>query len=205
MDKVWRQILAGAAMVLLCLGAVRADGPFPDMLSTADRDRLSRYEPVRKAILRYAYEHATPAQLAILESVLLGTARDIPLADLQGEWRCRTLELTRSARQVLLAHEHFTCQIAEGLEGLRLQQLNGPRRLAGAFYDIGETKLGYVGAVARGDGASSPRYGQAPQYNRAGYLIIMSRHRMRLEFPLPPGDADNDFEILELWRPTSAP
>ncbi len=191
-----------AGLLLASTGAV-ADGPFPDMLSTTDRDRLSRYEPVRRATLKYVREHASQADLLVLESVLAGSASDIAPADLAGDWNCRTLKLARKRELPLAIYASFRCRIIDDSAGLHLEKLSGSQRTAGTFYDIGETKLGYVGAQALGNETSPPRYGHSPERNQVGYLIPVSVTHMRLEFPQPP--YESDFDILELRRPLPMP
>ncbi|GAA5235692.1 DUF4893 domain-containing protein [Verticiella sediminum] len=190
---------AGAAALLLFASApVRADAPFPDMLTSLDRDRLSMYEPVRRDTLAYVRKHGEPAQVAELERVLEGSARDIAPAELAGVWRCRVIKLARVPELPIVIYQDFECRITDDSEGLRLEKLTGSQRTGGTFYDIGETRLGYAGALALGDEAHIPRYGEKRARNQVGYLVPISPQRMRLEFPRPPHEAD--LEILELHR-----
>lgn len=184
--------------VALASGGAHADAPFPDMLSSLDRDRLSLYEPVRRATLAHVREHAEPALLQQLEAVLDGSARDIPPAELAGDWRCRLIKLSRKGELPLVIHPDFDCRVIDDEAGLRLEKTSGSQRTAGTFHDIGETRLGYAGALALGDEAAIPRYGERQERNQVGYLMPLSAQRMRLEFPRPQHEAD--LEILELRR-----
>lgn len=197
-----RRAVIGLAASFLSVGAW-ASGPFPDMLSTADRDRLSRYEPVRRTTLAYVRAHANPIDLATLEAALAGSASDIPPAELAGEWRCRTIKLARNEELPLVIYASFRCLMHDDSAGLRLEKLTGSQRTKGTFYDIGETKLGYVGTLALGDEPNAPKYGEDPERNQVGYLIPVSATHMRLEFPSPVYEAD--FEVLELRRPLPIP
>jgi len=190
-----------SALLCAAVGGARATGPFPDMLSTADRDRLSRYEPIRRATLAFVQKHAEPEDLAVLQSVLQGSASDLAPADMAGEWLCRTIKLSRKRDLPLIIYPDFRCIITDDTAGLRLKRLTGSQRTAGTFYDVGETKLGYVGALALGDETRTPAYGENPERNHVGYLIAVSPERMRVEFPSPV--FESDFDILELHRPVS--
>ena len=193
-------LFVGSAVLFAVAACAQASGPFPDMLSTADRDRLSRYEPIRRATLEFVWQHAAPRDLAALQSVLNGSASDLRPAEMAGEWLCRTIKLSRKRDLPLVIYPDFRCVITDDPAGLRLKRLTGSQRTAGTFYDIGETRLGYVGALALGDEKRTPAYGENPERNHVGYLIAVSPERMRLEFPSPV--FESDFDILELHRPS---
>jgi hypothetical protein len=198
-----RVCLAVYATLLWALSPVVAASPFPDMLSTADRDRLSRYEPVRQATLQHVRQHADEVNALTLDLILAGSARDIPPRQLTGEWSCNTIRLRRTPERPMTVSPRFRCLVIEDRRGLRLQQLTGARRTGGAFHDIGETRLGYVGAFALGDETTPPRYGERADRNHVGYLIPLSPTRMRLEFPSP--GHGSEFDILEFRRPRPIP
>lgn len=193
--------LCGVLMCLLPLGCMAS--PFPDMLSTTDRDRLSRYEPVRRATLQHVRQHVDEVNAFALSLILEGSASDIPASQLTGEWSCNTIRLRRTQDHPMTVSPRFSCLITEERRGLRLQQLTGTRRTSGVFHDIGETRLGYVGAFALDGETTAPRYGERADRNHVGYLIPLSLTRMRLEFPLP--SYDSEFDILELRRPNPVP
>lgn len=190
--------------VLLCmLPEAGRTSPFPDMLSTTDRDRLSRYEPVRRATLQHVRQHVDEVNAFTLNLILEGSASDIPLGQLIGEWSCNTIRLRRTQDRPMTVSPRFSCLITQDRRGLRLQQLTGARRTSGVFHDIGETRMGYVGAFALDDETKAPRYGERADRNHVGYLIPLSLTRMRLEFPSP--SYDSEFDILELRRPRPIP
>lgn len=195
--------LALCSVLLGMLPSVGLASPFPDMLSTADRDRLSRYEPVRRATLQHVRQHVDEVNAFTLNLILEGSASDIPLAQLAGEWSCNTVRLRRTQDRPMAVSPRFSCLITEDRRGLRLQQLTGSRRTSGVFHDIGETRLGYVGAFALDAETTAPRYGERADRNHVGYLIPLSLTRMRLEFPSP--GYDSEFDILELRRPRPIP
>jgi len=190
--------------VLLCmLPEAGRTSPFPDMLSTTDRDRLSRYEPVRRATLQHVRQHVDEVNAFTLNLILEGSASDIPLGQLTGEWSCNTIRLRRTQDRPMTVSPRFSCLITQDRRGLRLQQLTGVRRTSGVFHDIGETRMGYVGAFALDDETKAPRYGERADRNHVGYLMPLSRTRMRLEFPSP--SYASEFDTLELRRPRPIP
>lgn len=198
-----RLVLALCGALLCTLPGHTMATPFPDMLSTADRDRLSRYEPVRRTTLQHVRQHVDEVNAFTLDAVLEGSARDLPLEQLTGEWTCNTIRLRRTQERPMVVSPRSECLITEHRRGLRLQQLTGARRTSGVFHDIGETRMGYVGAFALDDETGTPRYGERAERNHVGYLIPLSLTRMRLEFPSPSYDAE--FDILELRRPRPMP
>jgi hypothetical protein len=67
-------------------------------------------------------------------------------ADMADEWQCRTLKLSGLLPSAI--NDWFRCRITDDSAGLRLEKVTGLQRTAGPFYDLGETRLGYVGATA---------------------------------------------------------
>jgi len=194
-----RTVLATAALLgAFYVGTAYSGDVFPDMLTSADRDRLAIYQPLRASVIDYVRQYAKEDDLNTLERVLEGTAIDIPPEQLVGFWDCRLLRLVRLPVTPILIYQKFECEVFRGDNGLRLRKLTGSQRTAGAFHDIGETRLGYVGALTVGDEKKPVRYGEQARRNQAGYLIPVSSRRMRLEFPQP--GFESDFDILELWR-----
>src|SRR5690606_6580025 len=125
-----------------------------------------------------------------LDAILAGSASDLPPDQLVGEWSCNTIRLKRFGSRPMVVSARFQCVITQKRRGLYLQQLTGPRRTSGVFHDIGETRMGYVGAFAVQDETTAPRYGEHPERNHVGYLIPVSITRMRVEFPSPDYDSD---------------
>lgn len=194
---VCRFWLAGVTM-LAGAGAALADGPYPDMLVTADRDRMQRFAPLRDDIIDYVQEHAARDELPVLNEVLNGSAIDIAPSALTGVWYCRTLKLSRDPELTLVVYGDFACLITDDHVGLRLQKLTGSQRTNGTFYDIGETRRAYVGALTLGDESGMVEYGDASDRNQVGYLYVLAPNRMRLELPAP--HYESDFDILFLHR-----
>lgn len=192
------QSAGGLLLLTAGLAAVQASGTYPDMLSTADRDRLSRYTPLRQTTLDYVRAHAEQEDLTVLEATLDGSGADIPPAQLAGVWYCRTLKLSRNPELPLVVYGSFACLITDDSDGLRLQKLTGSQRTSGLFYDIGETRLAYVGALTLGDETEDLLYGARQDRNQVGYLYVITPDRLRLELPAP--HFESDFDILALYR-----
>ena len=192
---------AGAAFTAFALAwtaGAAASGPFPDLLGAADRDRLVVDDEVRRDTIAYVRAHAAPGQVALLDAVLRGAAQDVPAAQMAGDWRCRTIKLARNPALPMVAYADFRCRITDDAAGLQLRKLTGSQRTAGTFFDIGQARRAYAGALSLGGEAGPLRYGQKPERNQVGYLIPLSPTHMRLELPLP--QYESDFDILELRR-----
>src|SRR5690606_30020147 len=109
--------------------------------------------------LQHVRKHIDAIYAVTLDAILAGSASDIPLNQLAGEWSCNTVRLRRTEQRPMIVSARFQCLITEERRGLRLQQLTGPRRTSGVFHDIGETRMGYVGAFALDAETTAPRYG----------------------------------------------
>lgn len=188
--------LPSALAVLLALALpAAATGTFPNGLSEDDQTRLERFEEVRDSALAAAREKGEPVDVAELEKIVEGEAVELAPAGMAGQWRCRTIKL--DGLLPLVVYRDFECRITDDAAGLRLEKLTGSQRTSGTFYDIGEARLGYAGAVAMGD-EGPRRYGEDPGHDQVGYLVPVSPDRMRLELPLP--HRESRFDILELRR-----
>ncbi len=177
---------------------LRAQPSFPDVLNVHDRDRLAIYQPLRESVLEYVQQHAKALDWQELTQILDGHAIDVATEQLVGFWNCRLIRLVRMPIQPILVFQTFECELFEREGQLHVHQVTGSQRLAGAFYDIGETRLGYAGALTIGTETIPLRYGEQSERNQAGYLIPLSKRRLRLELPQP--GYKSDFDILYFWR-----
>ncbi|WBV45236.1 DUF4893 domain-containing protein [Pseudoroseomonas cervicalis] len=184
--------LLGTLLALPALaGVATATGGFPTTLSAEDRQRLEGFDTLRaQAMARIA--EAPPEDRRVLERAMSGTPQRLAPASMAGEWRCRSLQFGPRGATV---YGEFRCRITDDAAGLRLEKLNGSQRPSGTFYDIGETRLGYLGAVAWGDGEGPRRYGEDPERDQAGYLVPLSARHLRLEYVSRFG-----FDVLDLRR-----
>lgn len=185
---------------LICLafslaGPARADGAIVRLLTAQDRDRLARVDATRSAALADARARGAPADVAVLEGVMSGRLLSVRSADLTGDWRCRTLKLGKSAG--LVAYGWFRCRIVDDGAGWRLDKLTGSQRISGRFYDDGETRMIFAGALSFGD---EPRaaYGRPGARNQVGVAVRPGPDRLRLEFPEP--EFESAFDVMDLER-----
>lgn len=184
------------AFLALCLaGPAVADGAIVRILTAQDRERLARLDATRTAALAEARSRGAPGDVAVLDRVVSGRPLSVRRTDLAGEWRCRTLKLGKAAG--LVVYGWFRCRIVDDGAGWRLDKLTGSQRVSGRFYDDGETRMTFVGALSFGD---EPRaaYGQPGARNQAGIAVRPGPDRLRLEFPEP--EFESAFDILDMER-----
>jgi len=195
-----RLALVGIATCASLLGApvARADGEYPEMLSSIDREKMNGYEHARRSTLAFVREHGKPADVKVVDAALAGSAKKLTTDKLTGDWRCRTIKLSKDAALPIVVYADFRCRIEDQDQGLWLDKLTGSQRTHGGFWDIGEARLAYVGALALGDETREPQYGESQERNQVGYLIPLSPTHLRLEFPRPGAEAD--LEVLEFRR-----
>ena len=188
-------LLASLALAGLPSGAARADGAIVQLLTAADKARLQRFEATRTAAVSAARSAGAPADVAVLDKVLSGKLLSVRSADLTGDWRCRTIKLGKSAG--LVVYGWFRCRIVDDGAGWRLDKLTGSQRVSGRFYDDGETRMIFAGALSFGD---EPRqaYGRPGARNQVAFAVRPGPDRLRLEFPEP--EFESAFDVMELER-----
>lgn len=189
-------VLTGATLLLS--SAAWADGPFPGRLNEADRQALAAHDQRLKQAVDHALAHADDADTAVLNGVISPAAMALPPEKMIGAWRCRSIQLDAADDLPIVVYRDFQCRITDDGAGLGLVKLTGSQRPAGTFYDVGEHRLGFAGALALADEPQAPRYGQQPDRNQVGYLVPLSAKHMRLE--LQQASRAGAFEILELRR-----
>ena len=188
-------LLATLGLVALPSGQARADGSVAGLLTTGDKARISRFDATRAAAVSAAKSTGAPADVAVLEGVLSGRLLSVRSADLTGDWRCRTLKLGKSAG--LVVYGWFRCRIVDDGAGWRLDKLTGSQRVSGRFYDDGETRMIFAGALSLAD---EPRqaYGRPGARNQVALAVRPGPDRLRLEFPEP--EFESAFDVMELER-----
>ncbi|MCR0982145.1 DUF4893 domain-containing protein [Roseomonas populi] len=189
------RIVLTAGLLLASAFSAMADGFFPESLAKADRLALSGFPARRQAAIEEARRLGQPADVAAMDRALEGDAARLRPAELAGDWRCRSVQLGGSLGVV--SYSEFRCRITDDAAGLRLRKLSGSQRTNGAFYDIGEARLGYAGALTYNDDPIL-RYGQNPERNQIGYLAPVSPRHLRLELPAAGGR--EGFEIIDFRR-----
>ncbi len=190
-------LVLAAASTLLAV-PVHADGSFPAMLNDFDQKAYARLPEARVEFRDFAHKHGKKRDVKVLDEVLAGKPVALTPAQMAGEWRCRTLLMRVDPEVALDVRPEFKCRITDDAAGLRLETLTGPYRLAGTFYDIGKTELGFAGAQAWNDEPKAPRYDAQPLRNQAGVLTALSPQRMRLE--LTAVGREDAFYVIDLRR-----
>ncbi|WGF88458.1 DUF4893 domain-containing protein [Marinivivus vitaminiproducens] len=184
-----------ALVAMTMASSAWADGFFPGRLSPADQARLERFDEARAQAVADARARGKPDAVAELDAALAGNPGSIAPADMAGEWRCREIDM--GGRLALAVGPEVRCRILDDAAGLRLETIDGSQRLSGTFYDIGEARLGFAGALATGTDAPLP-YGRSETRDQVGYVVPVARDRVRIEMPRPI--AEFSFQILELRR-----
>ena len=187
--------LALVLAILALAGPALADGAIVRLLTPADKARLERFETVRSTAVAEAKARGAPADVAALERALSGTPMSVRQFDPAGAWRCRTIKLGKSAG--LVVYGWFRCRIVDDGAGWRLDKLTGSQRVSGRFYDDGETRMVFAGALSMAD---EPRqaYGRPGARNQVAVAVRPGPDRLRLEFPEP--EVESVFDVMELER-----
>ncbi|NJM31394.1 MAG: DUF4893 domain-containing protein [Rhizobiales bacterium] len=186
-----------AAVVALLLTALPAwaDGELDKLLSAFDKDRLARFETIRKEALKEARAGGNATDLKTLDSALAGTP--LPMSgsfDASGNWRCRTVKV--GGLLPLVVYPWFKCSIADDGSGWFLKKTTGSQMTQGRFYTESDTRLVYLGAGhVRGD---NPRkYGEAPKEDQVAIAERLAENRLVLQFPAPQYESKFDLLVME--------
>jgi hypothetical protein len=181
----------------LCLTApALADGELDSKITPADKARLADYAKVRAEAIAEAQAGASAADQAVLEKALAGG----PLSfrgdfDPTGKWKCRTIKL--GGMLPLMVYDWFDCRISDDGSGWYLKKTTGSQRTSGRFYDDGDARLVYLGALHYG-GEEPVAYGKDPERDQVAYVFRPGPERLRMEFPSPRFESKLD--IIELKR-----
>lgn len=173
-----------------------ATGELISLITKGDAARLKSYEKIRVEAISEAKAGGSAKDLSVLETVLSGTplsfrSRFNPV----GSWKCRTLKL--GGLLPLTVYPQFKCRILDDGAGWRLEKTGGSQRTSGRFYDDGDTRLVYLGALHYSDEKPKP-YASDPERDQVAHAFRAGENRLRLEFPSPKFESKLD--ILELTR-----
>jgi hypothetical protein len=140
-------------------------------------------------------------QLANAWTQALAAARGAGFArQIAGEGTLLQAEaLPRAAPRPGRAHASFApyfCYVTVEGEQLGLTKQTGSERPAGFLWDDGSDRLIFVGAVAHGNEARPPAYGDNAGRNLVGILERVGTYRYRVAMPRPAGVAVLD--VLEM-------
>lgn len=189
-----------AALVLLaCLaaGAAFADGEVLSKMTAADKAKLEAYDATREKALAEARAGGSTADLAELDKALAKALPVIPEnLDLRGDWRCRVLKLGKGLP--IVVYPWFDCRFVEDDYSLRLDKTGGSQRTSGYFYDDDYRKrMIYLGVLTL-LGQPKVYYAQDRARDQVAYAYVISKNRLRLEFPQP--EYESLLDVLELLR-----
>ncbi len=185
-----------ALMFLALAGPANADGELEARMTAADKARLAAYSTTRAGAIAEARTGGSPADLAALDKVL----EKQPLSfrdgfDPTGKWKCRTIKL--GGMLPLTIYDWFDCRISDDGSGWYLVKTSGSQRTSGRFYDDGETRLVYLGALHYGSDKPID-YGKDAERDQVAYVFRTGPQELRMEFPAPKFESKLD--ILELKR-----
>jgi len=192
--RSWPLLVAWALLGLAAVLPARAEGSLVAVMTAADKERLGKYAETRARAIEEARKGGEASEVAILDDVLAGTLLPLRDADLAGDWRCRTIKLGGSLP--LVVYGWFKCRISDK-DGLRLEKVTGSQRTAGRFFDDGETRMIYVGALHYGD-EKPVAHGADADRDQIAVVARPGPNRLRIEFPLPRYESILD--IIELQR-----
>lgn len=186
-----------AASLFVFAGALPAlaDGAVDKIMTAADKARLAAYGTVRAEAIAEARAGGAPADLAVLDAILV--APQIPFAglDMAGTWQCRTTKV--GGLGALVVYGWFKCKVGDDGSGWLLEKTSGSQRTKGRFYDDGERRLIYLGSFFVAGEAPKP-YGSGPGSDQVGYAFRTGERAWRIELPSPYYESKLD--IMEFRR-----
>ncbi len=174
----------------------RADGVFLQLVTPADREKLTKLNETREQALAEARADGNREYLDILDQTLAGDLLSLREGfDPVGAWRCRAIKLGKVAP--IVVYNWFDCRITDDGAGWFLEKRTGSQRTSGRFYDNGDKEMYYLGVLSV-DGDPKVAYGAAPERNQIARAVRPGPNRLRLEFPMP--QFESRFDILEMER-----
>lgn len=185
------------AFACVAVTGLRADGVVFGKMTPTDRAKLESYEAIRAKAIAEARSSGSKQEVAALDRALAGKPVSVHNGfDARGNWRCRVLKLGKTDPR-LVVYPWFACRMSEDGAGLRLEKTSGSQRTSGYFYDDGDTRMIYLGALHYGD-EQPMRYGVDQKRNMVAYAFALGPKRMRLEFPEP--EYESLLDVMEMER-----
>jgi hypothetical protein len=191
-----RRLCIAALMLLGLAGAAIADGELDAKMTAADKARLAAYSTTRAEAIAEARSGGSPGDIAALEKII----ETQPMSfrdgfDLAGKWKCRTIKL--GGMLPLTIYDWFDCRISDDGSGWYLVKTSGSQRTSGRFYDDGDSRLVFLGALNYS--REKPiDYGKDAERDQVAYVFRTGPEELRMEFPAPKFESRLD--ILELKR-----
>jgi len=193
--------LAGCTTVRQQASRAVVEQPEPgwrDILNPFDQTRLQGIGPSWTAALEEARRGGFERRVAA-EGALLDPQSALPrAAPAPGSYRCRSIRFRPGSRRVraFSVRGPYFCDVGADGEMLSLTQQNGPERPGGYLWVETDSRMIFIGAMARGREDGPPAYGDDSERNVVGILERVGQFRYRLVMPAPGNGAT--LEILEL-------
>lgn len=191
-----RRLCIAALMLVGLAGVAIADGELDARMTAADKARLAAYAATRAEAIAEAKSGGSPADIAVLEKIIATQPMSLRDGfDPTGKWKCRTIKL--GGMLPLTIYDWFDCRITDDGSGWYLVKTSGSQRTSGRFYDDGDSRLVYLGALNYS--REKPiDYGKDAERDQVAYVFRTGPEQLRMEFPAPKFESRLD--ILELKR-----
>ncbi len=174
--------------------------------TTADLDRIGRTGDAWAQGLKEARTRHHDADI-VREGPLLDPAAALPRpAPPPGTYHCRIVKLgfgITGRGRAFQSFKPFTCFLSVEASLLVFIKANGTDLPAGRLWDDGDTRLVFLGAMARRQGVAAPAYSTDPSRDRSGVVERVGDFRWRLVTPWQSKDAR--IEVMELIPDTPPP
>lgn len=191
-----RRLCIAALMLLGLAIPANADGELDAKMTAADKARLAAYSATRDEAIAQAKTGGSDANVAVLYKILEKQPMSLRDGfDPTGKWKCRTIKL--GGMLPLTIYDWFDCRISDDGSGWYLVKTSGSQRTSGRFYDDGDDRLAYLGALHYS--REKPiDYGKDAERDQVAYVFRTGPQELRMEFPAPKFESKLD--ILELKR-----
>jgi hypothetical protein len=193
--------IVAAFAAFACLGAPALAG-WQENISQFDAGRLEKISQAKAEGLAEA-QNGSPADVAVIRSVLDARVVAASTHALSGAWRCRLMKLGGATPDIV--YSWYSCRIAEHGGALTFEKLNGTARTSGTLYPEGSGFV-YLGAQSVKDepkhvysGNAAQIGGEATPDDQVGLLSLLADGRARLEMPYP-ASKESTFDVVELKR-----
>lgn len=191
-----RRLCIAALMLLALAGTANAGGALDARMTAADKARLAAYSTTRAEAIAEAKSGGSAADVAVLDKILSKPHLSFRDGfDPTGKWKCRTIKL--GGVLPLTIYDWFDCRIPDDGSGWYLVKTSGSQRTSGRFYDDGDDRLVYLGALHYSRDKTID-YGKDAERDQVAYVFRSGPQELLMEFPAPKFESKLD--ILELKR-----